>query len=45
MFAMTPAQRWQPNWPLLGVLLALSLFLSAMAGAVAALHGPRLLGY
>ena len=45
VFAMAPAQRWQPNWPLLGVLLALSLFLSAMAGAVAALHGPRLLGY
>ena len=37
---MAPAQRWQPNWPLLGVLRALSLFLSAMAGAVAALVNP-----
>ncbi len=45
VFAMTTEQRWRPNWSLIGVLLALSLFLVSLTGAVAALHGPRLLGY
>jgi len=45
MFAMAIAQRWRPSWLLASVFLAMSLFLVALATAVAALQGPRLLGY
>jgi len=45
MFALAIAQRWRPSWLLASVLLAASLFLVALAAAVAALRGPRLLGY
>lgn len=45
MFAMTTEQRWRPDWSLVGVLLALSIFLLAVTSAVTTLHGPRLLGY
>jgi len=45
VFAMTPEQRWHPNWRMIGVLLALSVFLVTLTSAVAALRGPRWLGY